>query len=180
MTNEQKEKIIELRKLGTGYRRIDTTMDISRDSVRSFCKSQGLDGYGQDYIKPKPEKVIRENCKNCRKQTNQKRLKERPKTYFSTEDKRDWKHKNPIIYKLYTITAAHGLRINQRVPITVVADATFEIGSVNKKITIIRPVVLMDSTGIKIIFRTTSRFLASGFLLCMKIQYVYLLRKNLL
>ena len=49
MTNEQKEKIIELRKLGIGYRSIATAMDLSRDSVRNFCKSRGLDGFGQDY-----------------------------------------------------------------------------------------------------------------------------------
>lgn len=46
MTNEQKEKIIELRKLGIGYRSIATAMDLSRDSVRNFCKSRGLDGFG--------------------------------------------------------------------------------------------------------------------------------------
>ena len=99
MTNEQKEKIIELRKLGIGYRSIATAMDLSRDSVRNFCKSRGLDGFGQDYSKPKPDKVIRQHCKNCGKQINQKRLKGRPKTYCSTECKREWEHKNPIIYK---------------------------------------------------------------------------------
>jgi len=41
MTNEQKEKIIELRKLGIGYRSIATAMDLNRDSVRNFCKSRG-------------------------------------------------------------------------------------------------------------------------------------------
>lgn len=49
ITNEQKEKIIELRKLGTGYRSISNAMDLSRDNVRYFCKSLGLDDYGQDY-----------------------------------------------------------------------------------------------------------------------------------
>jgi len=59
MTNEQKEKIIELRKLGISYHSIATVMDLSRDSVRNFCKSQGLDGYGTDYMKLKPEKMIK-------------------------------------------------------------------------------------------------------------------------
>lgn len=99
MTNEQKEKIIELRKLGIGYRSIATAMDLSRDSVRNFCKSRGLDGFGQDYSKPKPEKVIREHCKNCGKRINQKKLKGRPKTYCSIECKREWEYKNPIIYQ---------------------------------------------------------------------------------
>lgn len=47
MNNEQKEKIIELRKLGIGYRSIANAMDLSRDKVRSFCKAQGLDGYAK-------------------------------------------------------------------------------------------------------------------------------------
>ena len=51
MTNEQKEKIIELRKLGIGYRSIATAMNMSRDKVRNFCKAQGLDGYGKSNMK---------------------------------------------------------------------------------------------------------------------------------
>lgn len=41
MTNEQKEKIIKLRKLGIGYRSIATAMDLSRDSVRNFVRVEG-------------------------------------------------------------------------------------------------------------------------------------------
>lgn len=58
MKNEQKEKIIELRKLNIFYRSISTAMDLSRDSVRNFCKSRGLDVFVQAYSKPKPEKGI--------------------------------------------------------------------------------------------------------------------------
>ena len=65
MTNEQQEKIIELRKLGIGYRSIATAMNMSRDKVRNFCKAQGLDGYGKS--NKKEETVIRELCKNCGK-----------------------------------------------------------------------------------------------------------------
>ncbi len=36
MTNEQKEKIIELRKLGIGYLNIAMAMDVYRDKVRNF------------------------------------------------------------------------------------------------------------------------------------------------
>lgn len=48
MTNEQKEKIIELRKLDICYRSITTAMNMYRDKVRNFCKAQGLDGYGKN------------------------------------------------------------------------------------------------------------------------------------
>jgi len=83
MTNEQKEKIIELRKLGTGYRSIAMAMNDSREKVRNFCKTQGIDGYGKNNKKSEEEKVIRELCKNCGKRINQKPIKGRPKTYCS-------------------------------------------------------------------------------------------------
>lgn len=41
MTNEQKEKIIELRKLGIGYLSIAAAMDMSRYSVRNFVRVGG-------------------------------------------------------------------------------------------------------------------------------------------
>lgn len=43
MTNEQQEKIIELRKLCIGYRGIVMAMNVSRDKVINYCKAQGLD-----------------------------------------------------------------------------------------------------------------------------------------
>lgn len=70
MTNEQQEKIIELRKLGIGYRSIATAMNISRDKVRNFCKAQWLDRYGKNNKKAEEEKVIRELCKICGKRIN--------------------------------------------------------------------------------------------------------------
>lgn len=48
MTNDQKEKITELRKIGIGYRSIAMASDLSRDIVRNYCKAQGLDCYGSD------------------------------------------------------------------------------------------------------------------------------------
>jgi len=53
MTNEQKEKIIELRKLGIGYLNIAMAMDVYRDKVRNFWKAQELDGYGKKKVKNK-------------------------------------------------------------------------------------------------------------------------------
>ncbi len=51
MTEEQKGKIIELKKLGIGYLNIAMAMDVYRDKVRNFCKAQGLDGYGKKKVK---------------------------------------------------------------------------------------------------------------------------------
>ncbi len=58
MTNEQKEKIEELRKIGIGYRSIAMALDLSRDIVRNYCKSQGLDGYGAEIKKKKTGRKI--------------------------------------------------------------------------------------------------------------------------
>ena len=98
MTNEQKEKIIELRKLGIGYRSIATAMNMSRDKVRNFCKAQGLDGYGKNNEKADGEKTIRELCKNCGKRINKRPIKGRPKTYCTIECKKEWEVKHPILY----------------------------------------------------------------------------------
>lgn len=93
MTNEQKEKIIELRKLGIGYRSIALAMNISRDKVRYFCRTKGLDGYGKN-IKEKEDV-----CKNCGEKINQGPIKGRRKTYCSIECKREWEEKHPKMYQ---------------------------------------------------------------------------------
>ncbi|MEG0848206.1 MAG: RNA polymerase subunit sigma-70 [Niameybacter sp.] len=46
MTQEQKEKIKELRLEGLGYKEIATVVGLSRDGVRSFCKWHELSGHG--------------------------------------------------------------------------------------------------------------------------------------
>lgn len=97
LNNEQKEKVIELRKLGIGYRSISTAMNLSRDKIRNFCKAQGLDGYGKN--NKNEEKSIRELCKNCGKSMNQKRIKGLPKAYCSKEYKKEWEVKHPILYR---------------------------------------------------------------------------------
>ena len=44
MTDGQRQKIIQLRKEGCGYTAIAKELDISRDTVRSFCRRNGLAG----------------------------------------------------------------------------------------------------------------------------------------
>ena len=48
MTEFQAEQIENLRKQGVGYRSIGTIVGLSRDTVRNYCKSKGLDGYASD------------------------------------------------------------------------------------------------------------------------------------
>jgi len=99
MTNVQQEKVVELRKLGIGYRSIAIALDVPRDKARNFCKAQGLDGYGNSSKKLKDETAIRELCKNCGKRINQMPIKGRPKTYCSKECKREWESKHPTLYQ---------------------------------------------------------------------------------
>ena len=42
MTNEQKEKIIRFRRQGFGYADIGRELGISKDTVKSFCRRNGL------------------------------------------------------------------------------------------------------------------------------------------
>lgn len=42
MTDEQKEKIIRFRKQGRGYANIGKELGVSKDTVKSFCRRNGL------------------------------------------------------------------------------------------------------------------------------------------
>lgn len=42
MTEEQKEKIIRFRRMGRGYALIGKELGISKDTVKSFCRRNGL------------------------------------------------------------------------------------------------------------------------------------------
>lgn len=44
MTKEQRKQIYLLRKFGLGYQAIGKAVGLSRDSVRSYCKSHGMAG----------------------------------------------------------------------------------------------------------------------------------------
>lgn len=100
MKYEEQEKIIELRKMGIGYRSIATAMDLSRDKVRYFCKAQGLDGYGVDVKKSMVEESTpREQCKNCGKRINLKPISGRPRIYCSQDCKKKWEDAHPTIHQ---------------------------------------------------------------------------------
>lgn len=44
MTEEQKLQIRKLRQQGLGYQAIEKMVNLTRDSVRSYCKNHGLQG----------------------------------------------------------------------------------------------------------------------------------------
>ncbi len=44
MTNEQKEKIIDLRHQGYGYTAIANAVGLKKDNIKAFCRKHGLSG----------------------------------------------------------------------------------------------------------------------------------------
>ena len=95
MTDEQKNKIIELRKNGTGYKAIASEIGLSRDAVRSFCKSRNLSGFGVAAVMNISEQTENGNiCPNCCKTITQP-LKGRRKKFCSEKCRRDWWKEHP-------------------------------------------------------------------------------------
>lgn len=47
MTEEQAERIRELRMQGKGYKAVASAVGLSRDIVRNYCKANGMEGYGE-------------------------------------------------------------------------------------------------------------------------------------
>ena len=105
MTEKQKERILKLRKAGMGYRKIATLIGSNRDSVRNYCKSQGVNGYGkQDGTRKKQSESG--FCKVCgveliQPPTGRRRL------YCSTECRRIWQSGITRIY-IHTCEYCHG------------------------------------------------------------------------
>ena len=49
MTDEQALQIRKLRAQGMGYRAIASTVNLSRDIVRNYCRSKGIGGFRAEY-----------------------------------------------------------------------------------------------------------------------------------
>ena len=76
MTDEQINKIMELRMLGAGYGKIAQTLDISVNTVKSFCRRHNT----EKCIKEEQAKVSETTqCENCKRPIQQmtKRKKKR-------------------------------------------------------------------------------------------------------
>lgn len=64
MTSYQQRQVREFRRKGVGYRAIAAVVGVSRDEVRNYCKSRGLDGLGDEVMaKAKKERF----CQQCNK-----------------------------------------------------------------------------------------------------------------
>ena len=56
MTTEQKDRIVQLRASGKGYKRIAESLGISVSTVKSYCQRNGLTAVRPEPL-PQPDKV---------------------------------------------------------------------------------------------------------------------------
>lgn len=98
MTDGQKKVILQLRNSGCGYKMIAATLEVPRDSVRNYCKSQGLGGYGVDIIKGKRVISLSERfCRQCGTEiVNSKNGRKRK--YCTPICKAEWEKAHPKMY----------------------------------------------------------------------------------
>jgi len=91
MKDEVKNEIRALRMKGLSYRQVAAETSLSRDCIRNYCKSIGLDGLGSEL-----PSVLR--CKFCGKPLIRKATGRLP-IYCSLVCKRKWYKANPIMYE---------------------------------------------------------------------------------
>ncbi|MBR0365234.1 MAG: RNA polymerase subunit sigma-70 [Clostridia bacterium] len=90
MTETDKAKITDLRLRGNGYRAIATTLGLSLDTVRKFCKRRGLAGYAKA-VKLNHEAMLSDGvlCLNCKKPIEQPSVG-RHKKFCSNKCRLQW------------------------------------------------------------------------------------------
>ena len=66
MTNEQKLQIAAYRKTGMGYKQIAKELDLSVNSVKSYCRRNGLSSEALE------QSLLETACENCGKSIEQK------------------------------------------------------------------------------------------------------------
>lgn len=94
MNTEEKERIKELRLKGMGYKAIASITGLSRDSVRGFCRRNGLIGVSVVVALNLEEKIKKnELCIYCKKPIKQK-LKGRARKFCSDECRYKWWNEN--------------------------------------------------------------------------------------
>ena len=95
MTDNQKNLILRLRKDGEGYKTIANTVGLSRDRVRSFCKSKNIAGFGAAAALNIEEQATDGNiCPNCYAPIAQP-TKGRRKKFCSEKCRREWWKNHP-------------------------------------------------------------------------------------
>ncbi len=87
MTNEQKNKIAELRSAGMSYAKIGTAMGLSKDTVKSYCR--------RNHLSDAPNEDSPANrCKECGAVLIQVE-KRKNRLFCSKECREKWWHSHP-------------------------------------------------------------------------------------
>lgn len=89
MTDEQRAQITCLRKEGCGYAAIAKRMELSRDTVRSFCRRSGLAGRLSDRRDANAAR-----CRECGKVLNQEEGRKR-RVFCCRQCRVKWWHAHP-------------------------------------------------------------------------------------
>lgn len=101
MTKKEKESVRFLRGEGYGYLAIATRLGISLNTVKSFCRRNGLGGIA--------EKPDRQTCRQCGKPLAQE-PKRPARKYCSEACRRIWWKEHPHLVNkkaFYSLTCAH-------------------------------------------------------------------------
>jgi len=95
MTEIEKQQIYDLRLKGVGYKAIAAVLGVHRDSIRSFCVRNGLEGDSK-VVSLNVEERIKNHllCACCYKPIKQKD-RGRIRKYCSHECRRKWWNENP-------------------------------------------------------------------------------------
>ena len=95
MTENDKEKIKALRLQSMGYKGIATTLGLSKDSVKGYCKRNGLNG-DFNVISLNFNEKLKQNllCACCKKPIKQKAMG-KPRKFCSDECRREWWREHP-------------------------------------------------------------------------------------
>lgn len=97
MTDSQAKQIRELRMRGVGYRAISSVLGLSRDIVRNYCKSHGLDGYANALSVNMREQMQQGKvCLCCGKEIKQPKTG-RKRKFCSDKCRRGWWSEHPEV-----------------------------------------------------------------------------------
>jgi len=89
MTTLQKNEIIKMREQGCGYAAIANALCISKDSVKTFCRRNGLTG-----VRAGKEKICGKYCPQCSKEIVQV-SKRKPRRFCSDKCRKTWWNSHP-------------------------------------------------------------------------------------
>ena len=144
MTENQKKQIIEMRKKGIGYKAISTSLGLSRDIVRTFCKARNMTGFGMAAVLNVDERISTgEICPNCCKSVRQS-AKGRRKKFCSEKCRREWWKAHPenadgmVLrqgkYRLVHVVALTVETVFRPVLHTVLSEGVVGLSAVHKRV----------------------------------------------